>query len=468
MIIKFSDFSSYIIYSFIIVLTILGIYLFNLNIQLQLSIFYSLLISVSSVCYVLYRGSNSSSWFYWLVIIYFVMYHLGTLVGVVFLDNYNFLSYRTNFSNFISNSSISKSYIVSGVAIGCLVLFFPFVRLYESKSSNLHFSYNPRLYNIGKFLVILTLPVVLFNLITQLQLVMTHGYAYLYTSAYQNAGSDVPISSVFMNLNKVGFLFVFASLAQKKKVQAFLVLFLIISLVDALKGSRTLLIVPILWVLFYRARYYNEHMKSKVKKILLGILGVCFLFLGQAIRSGQSVNFDKILGFLVFSISKAQYHLAVFIENRNSFEQNYPFLMSLLLFPVDYFKYGSQVVGQSETSAVLRTDLNHVMSSKLNYGAYLDGAGMGSALVSELFQYGIFLLPFLVGLFVSFYVIFFYLSSKYRWVFIFQPLLFMHVIFTPRDTALPNSWVYIKLGLIMFLIVCTYQLLVDVSKKRMS
>ncbi|MGY3685365.1 O-antigen polysaccharide polymerase Wzy [Vibrio coralliilyticus] len=463
---KLKSIVSVLIYLSVLYLSVALVFLDSNSIALETSQFLMILMMMFVTVGVSLCGQNLSSWYLWFILIFILLYCFGTAVGILsFGLGLNFLDYATFFSNDTSNEAAARSYIITSFSLGVLFLCHPIAAYFERKSSSMELEYSHDFFILGRFLIILTLPVVLYNLAYQIKLVSIYGYAYLYTESYQSSSDVIPFTSLFVNLNKVGFLLVFASLPNLKKLNVYFAVFLLVSFFDAMKGARVLLILPFMWVIFYRVRYYGAGFGGKLKFIVLSFFGFLFLFLVQMVRSGQEISFDVLIRFLVFSISKAQYHLAVFIDNSELLSRDFPYFLSTLLFPITYLKYGSQVVGQSDSTALLRGDLNHVMSSTLNYSAYLDGAGMGSSLISELFQYGIIPLAALLIFFVLFYSFFIYLTSRFKLLLVIQPLLFMHVVFSPRDTAFPNTWVYVKFLVLIIGLLLVYHLMLRSSNK---
>lgn len=435
-------------------LLIVGSYLYVSVETLYLSQPYSVASLVVAICYIYVCKIRLDCWYFWFLGFYILLFNLGLIFGVIISGfGANFLSFQSTFSNFVSEESASLSYIVTSIALLFLVLFYPIMcdvrKTFDRK-------FNTKYYQMGLILVVVSAPLVGYNLLHQLYIISQNGYVFLYTKAYQDLASGLPMIGLFTNLNRIGFLLLFASLPSIQRINWIMAAFIFFAVLDALKGSRGLIILPLAWCVYYKARFYNVDMLSGARKYVFGVAAFMMVFLAQMIRSSVDMSSSVLTNFLVFSISKAQYHVALFIENLDGFSDHGPFFFAPLLFPINYLRYGESIVGQSLMSADIRSDLNHVMSSTLNLSAYLDGAGMGSSLVSEAYQYGIFAMIVMLSIFLLVYKYLFKLSEKRRSLFILQPLLFMHVAFSARDTGFPNPWIYIKFAIMIFCIFTVY------------
>ena len=99
----------------------------------------------------------------------------------------------------------------------------------------------------------------------------------------------------------------------------------------------------------------------------------------------------------------------------------------------------------------IRNSLNHKISYLMNPKYYLNGNAVGSSMFAESFQYGLLFFYFVMiifGIFLS-YIQNFKLDSK---LIIFLPILFNAGVFAARESPFPNTWIMVKLGILILFI----------------
>lgn len=383
-----------------------------------------------------------SNWALWFFFAYFALYEAGNLAGAVVLGlDATVLDYPTTFANGIAVEARAAAYFLSGLAasvLGALHALVPVSAVRRLPPPS------PRLERWARLAVLVSAPVCAGIYVADAWLLARVGYAALYSAEFRNISADVPLRGLWTNLNTVGWALWFAAVPRERTFKWMAPLFVGLALLDSLKGARILLLVPVAFVLWYRAYVFGHDRFSRTAKVAVAGFAVAFAFGVEVLRQEGGGAVEALTGFLIFSVSKAQHTLALFLDNRATLDETQAFWAAPLRFPLTYLLHGSSVVGQSVASAGLRGDLGHVLSSRLNFGAYIAGAGTGSSLVAEAAQYGAFAMIALLALFYGGYR--WYFSRLYRRGFLLlAPLVFQQLVFSPRDTMFPNTWGFVKL-----------------------
>ena len=416
------------------------------------------LVASSVALYTAWRlDQRISNWAAWFFLGYFVLFQVGNLAGALFFGwDVTVLDYPTTFANGIANRARVSSYILSGLAasvLGALHSVMPATRNRVLPAPS------ERLERWARLTVILTAPICAGIYVMDARILAQVGYVALYSAEFRSINADVPLRSLWTNLNAVGWAMWFASVPRERTFKWMAPLFVGLALMDSLKGARILLLVPVAFVLWYRAYVYGREKFSLAAKVMLAVSVLAFAFGIEVARRNDGSANEALTGFLVFSVSKAQYTLALFLDNRASLNETQAFWSAPLQFPFTYLMHGTSVVGQSVASAELRGDLGHVLSSRLNLGAYLAGAGTGSSLVAEALQFGVVAMVGLLGIFYGAYRWFFSRLDR-RAFLLLAHLVFQQLVFSPRDTMFPNTWGFAK-PMVFFVIVYSLSAVVD-------
>ncbi|WP_240790905.1 O-antigen polysaccharide polymerase Wzy [Sulfitobacter pontiacus] len=420
------------------------------TISIGVAAFYSCFSAIICLIAAVSVSNKEQSWLFWFTVIYFLFYQFGTIFGT-FLSGFDasFIDHPTNFSNSISNDALAHSYIVSGA---CISLIWSFAGYFPVTPPNKRLPFNKPMYQVGIILLALSTPFMLYGLAEQFNLVRQQGYAFLYTSGFQGKSSSIPGMSVINNANTLAFLVIFASQPSIKRFRYIAALFILISLIDALKGARSALIIPIIFLVWHASIYYNLRVRlGRSIPYIITVL-IILIYWQVARNGGAAIGANLLERFLTSDISKAQHTLAVVLDNYDYIHVSSIFAFEPVTFPVHFLQHGSAIIGQSETTALLRHDLNHTFSSQLNYGAYIGGAGLGSAFAAESFQFGFATMLLFIPIWLTLNSYLFRMAGSHRLALLMQPILFMHIISSPRGTIFPATWPILKL-LIMYMAV---------------
>lgn len=430
---------------------IFGIFLFNINtIDLKTSQFYSVSSSIFSIFFtIVFNRNNTKSWFFWFLISFFLFYQFGTLLTILLTgDASMILNVPTTFSNSPTESSQISGYILSG----CAIAFFAFLHLSSNhiKKEYILITNKPLLKTCLKIFYF-TFGLVIIDSILQLKYTNNISYTSLYTAELHN-NSIIPLASVWKLLFNCSFYIILASIPSKHLFKKISIIFILITLIDSLKGGRGVLVINISLILWVYANFYNI-IKINYFKALFFLLFILTIIIYISFkRENLDFDIDVMVGIFSNGISTSQYHLAVYLDYQQDFKTYAPFFTAPILFPIFYLIYGGKFIGQSEAASNLRFDLTHVMPSTLNHDAYLNGAGTGSAILSESIQYGLFTFIILILCFYIIYSSFINITSSSILKRFISILLFMHVVISPRESISINLWGVLKLLVIFYFI----------------
>lgn len=398
---------------------------------------------LSAILLILISGLNDLSaknWMLWFAVLYFILYQFGAMFGLIFLgSDVSILDYATTFGNGASESSRVASYFLSGIAASFLALLCYFLppRPVTVPVNNIY------LEKISFFMWAISTPFVLVHFIWLFN-TFSASYALAYSAEGKEFVSIVPLHSIFLNLFNIGFFLWFASVPSENNFKKGQYFFILVSIASSMYGGRVHLIIPLMFIIWYRSLVYGRELSKIVLYIGLAVILV-FIFIVEMFRNEAGLDLQVLVGFFASSLSKGQYILSLYIDSKDLIDKGGSTYWSApLVFPYDYFLHGGAIVGQGEESAAIRGDLNHVMSSTLNYQAYIAGAGAGSSLVAEAYQFGLIGFFPLLTIFYLFYREIFGRMSR-RIFLMISTLIFMHFIFSGRDSLFINSWGVLKL-----------------------
>jgi hypothetical protein len=219
-----------------------------------------------------------------------------------------------------------------------------------------------------------------------------------------------------------------------------------------LRGTRSVIIINIIFIIWYRADNYNRN-KIHFKSLLISFLiFIFFLAFTGVIRQNQDVfSSQDIINLLLKGISTAQYQLALFIENAKLLDEEYFYILYPLIFPFYYLIWGEEIAYQSYERTLLPMDINHTMSSELNFQAYLSGAANGNNFVMEIITNKVFVIWIFI-FFVLNYFIFLQRKSNI-YLYLLSMIFVKHLIASPRDSVFPNLWFVFKIFIFLFLVI---------------
>jgi hypothetical protein len=431
------------------------IFFFALNLNFLLvsnnfSVFIASLSGLFSIYVVYKRDSNLRNWHLLFFTMFFVFYFLGGFLGKLLIDlNESYVDLPTNFNKGISILSEFRAYNYSGL-ICQLILLFTFFFNKDNLTNVLILKHDKTLYKISVFFLSISIPIVLVNSFFELKYYLAQGFSFYYTQDGRFV-SPIYFSALFYNVYVFSCFLFLISKPFEKKFNFFLFFYLIISLLESLKGTRSVIIINFLFIFWYRAEMFN---KGKINFKALSIATLIFIFFlsfAGVVRQNVDVfSISDIYNLILKGLSTGQYQLALYLENSNFLEDNELYILYPILFPFYYLIYGEGIVYQSIERLTYPMDINHAISSKINQDWYLSGAANGNNFVMELIYswysfFGVILFFFLYT--------FFYRKRNSNKVFLLVWLILLRqLIISPRDSVFPNTWFILK-ALIFYFIV---------------
>jgi hypothetical protein len=387
------------------------------------------------------KNCFASPWLYFHVV-FLLMFLLGPLACVFLsVSIYEPFQLEGTFANEIARSSIDD-------AFRCVMLFLVISAICAPFASrpSLRFDPNSEQEDFCFKILILVLPGFLIH-----KWVMSAPSKY--TDMYISESGIIDI--IFSNVAYITLFLFFGSRPTRTRLLIICGLYSCLHLIDLLNGYRGGIFIFILTCVWLFHLNYNFRVSAKYV-VASALAALLIIFFVEISRNGGEVDLTLATSFLTSSLSKGIYLSALLVDNLDIINARQPFtIFGPLSFTYDYLTFGSEIARNSEIAANVRSDLNHVWSSTLNYPAYLSGAGLGSSMIAEMRQPGWFFFIASSILFFAMYEIIFRCGYRYRVIMILNFFTFQHFVFTPRDSFFPYAWGYIKiavLGVLMMII----------------
>lgn len=331
-------------------------------------------------------------------------------------------------------------------------------------STDIHW-YDKYFLSIGKTLFLLTTPLALLNNIIEIVLVQAGGYASYYLGSSDSFFTSLLSPIVFL-CNASFYLFC-AGKPEKEDFNILAALFLVIALLDSLKGARGLLVIPVLFILYYYHRVYKVKLKPK-HIFVLCIVAIAITSIYAYVREGftpSSIGSLASQFFEQFALSSNSISIVAMYDQFHSSMNNYgyPYIFEPIVRVYDVLTHSAVYsAGQTQEMISFRNSLSHQLSYCMNPSWYLAGANTGSNMVAEMSQFGsigVALLSFAFCMFIQF------LEKKWGEQsflgFMLYPL-FSQILFAPRGSYFYDTYSLLRL-LIMF---CVFSLLAIWMRSR--
>lgn len=375
----------------------------------------------------------------------------------VFLDiiGYRDFGWATKFANYYFYYNIRNEILF----IFILVLLFThlgFIIAIQNEN-NLHqkikLDSKPFFTQIGILLFLVSLPGILAKMLMQLRLILKLGYESYYTGVLRDI--DYPFftkgSGTIMT---IGFLIFLISIPSKKKFLSITSLYLLVKLIDSLKGARSVFLTQLLFIMWYYYKVYGT--KIKFSTILkLGTFTMVFSQILVSVRSKKVFSLDLVNGLLNFLHSQGVSYLVLgyLVQFKNYIDESrtYPYILQGLIgFPA-----------QSMETLKTTNSLADKLTYYLNPGAYLRGEGIGSNYIAEFYDLGYLYL--IIGSILLGYIIIKYEKyvTKSRFLLLISSYFIPNLFYIPRGSffgsgLIKNMMFFIILYLGIYLIESMY------------
>lgn len=325
---------------------------------------------------------------------------------------------------------------------------------YEAKYIDKISSYcvDEKIKKILKVFIIICVPGLVYKSIYELYLVKTYGYLVLFM--------DFPPAPFFARISWGGFNILFPLLfmfsPNKKEYKKYVIFYFLVSIASFLKGSRTTLLAPILFFVWYYFALYNAKDIS-LKKILLWVIVVAIIANTMLlVRGTEEVELSVFV--LLFLLLKTQGVTYVFLGNyldyANTFvHQSCWYIMYPLVSTYHWFCTPIYRQGQSVELVEHTLSLDDQLMYSVAPDLYLQGVGYGSSYIAELHALGGNLGVVVGSFFLGCAIKWFernYQNSKM--LLYFSWFAIPYLIRLSRDNFIPNFFMFIVGVFVYFLL----------------
>jgi oligosaccharide repeat unit polymerase len=245
--------------------------------------------------------------------------------------------------------------------------------------------------SIGLVVMFVVFPVILYKFYIQFMYIRSHGYEVLYNgNMLENVSMPVwTFGSV--SLFTFGYLLVLVSRPSKRFFLLSSVLYLGAMLFDSLKGQRSVFLTSVITVIFFYRKLYPGKKISLKLIVSLFLLLVSFSVFITTLRSNTKLSrMDvKTLVFGLFYSQGVSIVLPlIIIEDGDTLKyHSYPFIFSPL-----FYRYYQTVYPTTAWQSVIKlkryNGLHDIASYKWTPKGYLNGNGLGSAFLAEMYDCG--------------------------------------------------------------------------------
>ena len=318
--------------------------------------------------------------------------------------------------------------------------------------------------NMGKKIMLFSFPLIFVKLYIEYKVIKTVGYIAYYAGATTHIEYPFMLIGISSMIFSFGYFIFLAGIPKIRDFKLYSYIFLFIMLMDALKGSRGALILPILFYFWYLGNFYKIDQKKYVKRfVIIAIILISFsqFYAQYRVNSDKSYDYSKIFSFLTDQ-GRSVSLISLYIENKNSMPKtSLGYIFEPLTFPFIYvFNRNLLSHGQNVSSVLLLDNLNHRLTYYLNESYYLKGGGLGSSYIAEAYQFGYIgivlfsaLLPYLISIV--------YKYSDKRIVVFFSFIIITHIFMIARAQYFINMWIILKYVMFYFIFIFILQMLIN-------
>tara|TARA_R110002050_G_scaffold98117_1_gene203851 strand:- start:4358 stop:5770 length:1413 start_codon:yes stop_codon:yes gene_type:complete len=386
----------------------------------------------------IYTVISSKRYLKWTSLYLIFLFTLGLFIfSRIFLDIFGIYQFEwaNKWRNFLfplkTQITLLSYLIISLVVIHLGAL----LSLFTPRRNKVELKPYAKLEEVSLYLFFLSFPGILYKYILQFKFIINNGYTAVYDGSlnllsypYWTFGSGT--------LMEVSFCLFLASKPSKKKFMLISVLFFILKIIDVLKGGRSKLFLPVLFIAWF---YYQFYSSSDLKLKKLFVYSTVGILLSQAIlifRDSNNLAFENSGFFLSLFFAQQGISILVLgymINYKTTFvNTGWPYI----IYPLTIF---SASEGQSYEYINETISLGHRLSYFLSPEGYLQGEGIGSSFLGELYDLGF--IGFVLGsFFVGMFIIYFEHIIKYNRIWLLLSLYIMQtIVYMPRASIFPIS-----------------------------
>lgn len=303
---------------------------------------------------------------------------------------------------------------------------------------------NEKLEKFSLFFFFCAIPGTFVKYILELKIILEQGYLAVFNGSlstisypFWTTGSGTLLISSYATI--------LASRPTKKKFWIISIIFLLLCTTDMMKGSRSKVFVPFLFLLWYYSEFYTTKKIAFYKIFFIAGISIIVSQLMLVARNhGTTIDISNL--WLLFFIQQGVSLLVLgyMVYFKNSFvNHGLPYIFSPLLF------WESRYAQTAET-----INVTHRLAYKLSYfispDAFFAGEGLGSSFLGEFYDLGY--IGFVIMSCFLGYVIFSIAtySKTHRLLLALSFVTIQTIIYMPRNTFLP------LLGEILFILLFYY------------
>lgn len=298
----------------------------------------------------------------------------------------------------------------------------------------INFEYSRYLDKISTFLFLFSVPGTFIKYLIQFKAVLEHGYLAVYDGTIANLKYPIWTTGA-ISIFEFSYCLFLASKPSKKKFFIISSIFFALRIADVLKGGRSKLFLPIIFLLWYYYSFYSEQQKQKIGKLLL--ISIVCIILSQVLlefrRGDVDTGYDSDLFMMFFSqqgVSLLVFAYMIFYKS-TFVNTGLPYI----LYPLSLT---STFEGQSMEFVEQTNSLGHRLTYFLAPDAYLGGEGVGSSFLGEFWDLG--LIGFLLMSFLAGYIIRYFEKSvrNTRVIMFLAFILVPNIVYMPRASFFPS------------------------------
>lgn len=343
--------------------------------------------------YTLFSAKIYSGWLDSYMIFLYTLFLFNFSRILLDLFNYREFGWATKFANFYFTYDVRNEiilvfiYVLLSVQLGFLLSqFFNNINiLSEIKKINKIKAFNIKqdrfITRIGIILTLVSTPMLLIKMIIQMRIIFQYGYEAYYTGILKNI--EYPFyTNGSGTILTIGFTLFLMSVPTKKEFLSISSIYLLIKLVDSLKGARAIFLTQLLFLMWYYAKVYgvNIKLKTMIKTFLFVLI---FSQILVSVRSKELINFDLVESFGNFLFSQGVSYLVVgyMVNYKDVFVGvgSYPYIFQGL------FGFKAQTLETLQHSNSLADKMTYYLSPN----SYLAGEGIGSNFIAEFYDFGL-------------------------------------------------------------------------------
>lgn len=382
----------------------------------------------------------------------FFIFNFGVfLYSRVFLDFLGFVDFGwANKWNYFLFSNEVKFELLFLLCFSFQLIYLGYKLPIKSKIKSIRVLNLPRLELYAIIIFLLSCPGLIYKYFLQFKFVLANGYLSLYNGAIQSVKYPFwTYGSGF--LVEMSFAVFLASMPKKRTYLIYSSIFMLLQVLDVLKGGRSKLFLPLMFVIWFYYKFYAKSFKVNLPKLIF--YGVALILVSQALlmfRDSNNVVFELGSFSSLFVIFFEQQGVSLLVPGylihyKTEFiNESLPYI----LYPLNIFdNFSVQSIEYVRQTLSLGSKLTYFLAPE----DYLDGQGIGSSYIAELYDlgyWGVFIGSMILGvLFNKFDKLI--LSNRY--IVFLSYIFFESIAYMPRASFFPSLKVVLSASVIYLL-----------------